>query len=128
VRINIALCRQTGCYPQHHQSTKEATMAYLLIRYTLKDGIEPADFERWVRETDQPGMRGLARVKAFDTFRATGLLMGEGAPSQSYFEIFEIDDLAGFTTEDMPGAVVQAIMGEFMGFVENPEFTIAEKI
>jgi REDY-like protein HapK len=103
-------------------------MAYLLLRYTLKDSVDPAAFERWVRETDQPGMRGLSRVKAFDTFRATGLLMGEGAPSQSYFEIFEIDDLAGFTAEDMPGAVVQAIMGEFMGFVENPEFTVAEKI
>jgi REDY-like protein HapK len=103
-------------------------MSYLLLRYTLKDGVDPTDFERWIRETDQPAMRGLSRVKAFDTFRATGLLMGEGAPSQSYFEIFEIDDLAGFTAEDMPGAVVQAIMGEFMGFVENPEFAVAEKI
>jgi hypothetical protein len=30
--------------------------------------------------------------------------------------------------EDMAGAVVQAVMGEFMQFVENPEFLIAEEV
>jgi hypothetical protein len=73
-------------------------------------------------------MRGLFHVKAFDTFRATGLLMGEGGPSKSYFEIFEVDDLAGFTSEDIAGKTVQGIMAQFMSFAENPEFTIAQKI
>ena len=103
-------------------------MSYLLIRYRLKDGVSPEAFESWVRDTDQPTMRSLRRVTGFDTFKATGLLMGEGAPSQAYFEIFEIDDLDGFTGEDMPGETVQAIMGQFMGFVDAPEFVIAEKL
>jgi hypothetical protein len=103
-------------------------MAYLLLRYNLKDGVSPADFEKWVKETDQPTMRSLKSVKAFDTWRATGLLMGEGAPSQSYFEIFEISDFDAFTSQDMPGDAVQAIMGQFMGFADNPEFVIAEKL
>jgi hypothetical protein len=103
-------------------------MAYLLIRYNLKDGVSPEEFESWVRDSDQPTMRALKRVMHFDSYRAVGLLMGEGAPSQSYFEMFEIDDLPGFTSEDMPGDTVQAIMGQFMGFVDNPEFVIAEKI
>jgi hypothetical protein len=103
-------------------------MAYLLLRYNLKAGVSAHDFEKWVHETDQPAMRSLSRVKAFDTFRATGLLMGEGAPSQAYFEIFEIDDLAGFTSEDMADELVQGIMGQFMDFADSPEFVIAEKI
>jgi REDY-like protein HapK len=103
-------------------------MAYLLIRYNLKDGVSADEFESWVRDTDQPTMRSLKRVMHFDTYKATGLLMGEGAPSQSYFEIFAIDDLDGFTSEDMPGDTVQSIMGQFMGFAEAPEFVIAEKI
>jgi hypothetical protein len=103
-------------------------MAFLLLRYNLKDGVAPADFEQWVREVDQPAIRSLQRVKAFETYRATGLLMGDGAPSQSYFEIFEIDDMAGFTGEDMAGSTLQSIMAEFMGFADNPEFTIAERI
>jgi REDY-like protein HapK len=103
-------------------------MSYLLIRYNLKDGVSRQDFESWVRDTDQPTMRSLQRIKHFDTYRATALLMGEGAPSQSYFEIFEIEDLDAFTAEDMPGDTVQTIMGQFMGFADNPEFVIAEKL
>jgi REDY-like protein HapK len=103
-------------------------MAFVMIRYNLQEGVTPADFESWVRDSDQPTMRALKRVESFETYRVTGLLMGDGAPSQSYFEIFEIDDLEGFTGEDMPGDTVQAIMGQFMGFAENPEFVIAERL
>ena len=103
-------------------------MAFLLLRYNLKAGVTEAQFEEWVKTTDQPAMRGLARVKSFETYKVSGLLMGEGAPAQSYFEIFEIDDLAGFTSEDMPGDVVQSVMGQFMQYVDNPEFAIADKL
>lgn len=103
-------------------------MPYLLIRYTLNEGVSSEEFETWVRDTDQPTMRSLKRVMYFDTYKVTGLLMGDGAPSQSYFEIFEIDDLEGFTGEDMPGDTVQSIMGQFMGFAAAPEFVIAEKV
>ncbi len=103
-------------------------MTYLMLRYNLKAGVSADQFESWVRETDQPTMRGIKRITNFETFRVSGLLMGEGAPSQSYFEIFEIDDFAGFTSQDLGGEIVQSIMGEFMGMVENPEFNIAERI
>ena len=103
-------------------------MAYLMLRYNLKDGVSREDFETWVKDTDQPTMRLLKSVKSFETWRATGLLMGEGAPSQDYFEIFEISDLAAFTGDDMPGDSVQAIMGQFMEFADNPEFVLAEKL
>jgi hypothetical protein len=103
-------------------------MAFIMIRYNLQEGVSPEDFESWVRDSDQPTMRALKRVESFETYRVTGLLMGDGAPSQSYFEIFEIDDLEGFTGEDMPGDTVQAIMSQFMGFADNPEFVIAERL
>ena len=103
-------------------------MAYLMLRYSLKDGVSRQDFETWVKDTDQPTMRSLKSVKSFETWRATGLLMGEGAPSQDYFEIFEIADFEAFTGEDMPGDTVQTIMGQFMGFADNPEFVLAEKL
>jgi REDY-like protein HapK len=103
-------------------------MAFVMIRYNLQEGVAREDFESWVRDSDQPTMRSLKRVESFETYRVTGLLMGDGAPSQSYFEIFEIEDLEGFTGEDMPGDTVQAIIGQFMGFADNPEFVIAEKL
>jgi REDY-like protein HapK len=103
-------------------------MAAIILKYRLKDGVSPADFEEWVRMVDQPAMRALSRVAAFDTYKVTGLLMGEGAPSVSYVEVFDVPDLAGFTGEDMAGETVQGIMGQFMGFAEAPEFLVAEKL
>jgi hypothetical protein len=103
-------------------------MAKLILLYTLKDGVAPSDFEHWVRETDYPQMRGLERVKSFQTYRAEKLLMGEGEPSVDYVEIFDIPDLDGFTTEDMPGETVQSVMGQFMGFADAPQFIICSDV
>lgn len=103
-------------------------MTTLILRYRLKAGTTAADFETWVTTVDHPSMRGLRRVKRFETYKVTGLLMGEGPPSADYIEVFEIDDFAGFTGEDMAGATVQSVMGAFMGMVDAPEFMIASAI
>lgn len=103
-------------------------MAQLILLYNLKDGVSRDDFENWVTAVDYPAMRGLERVKSFTTYRTEKLLMGEGAPSVQYVEIFDIPDLDGFTTEDMPGDTVQSVMGAFMGFAEAPQFIISEAI
>ena len=103
-------------------------MGAIILKYRLKPGVTQADFEHWVRTVDQPAMRGLARVQAFNTYRVTGLLMGEGAPSTEYVEVFEVEDIAGFTGEDMAGDTVQSIMCQFLGFADAPEFLLAERI
>ena len=103
-------------------------MSTIIIRYRLKQGVAPAEFERWVAASDHPAMRGLARVASFETYRVTGLLLGEGQPSSDYVEVFRIDDLAGFMSEDMGGATVQGVMGAFMGFADEPEFLVAEAV
>ena len=103
-------------------------MANLILIYKLQPTVTQADFETWVRTVDYPAMRGLKRIKSFTTYRATGLLVGEGSPSMDYIEIFEIPDFAGFTTEDMGGATVQTIMGQFMGFAESPQFVLVEEV
>lgn len=103
-------------------------MAAIILKYRLKPGVTRADFEHWVRTADQPAMRSLASVSAFNTYRVTGLLIGEGQPSADYVEVFDLADLAAFTGTDMPGETVQAIMGQFMGFAEAPEFLLAEAV
>ena len=102
--------------------------ANLMLTYKLKPGVSPADFENWVRTTDYPAMRGLKRVRSFTTYRATGLLMGEGSPLMDYMEVFEIPDFAGFMQEDMASPTVQNIMGQFMGFAEAPQFVLVDEV
>ncbi len=103
-------------------------MANVLLHYTLKPGTSPEDYEEWVRSTDYPTMRGIARVANFSNHRVRGLLMGEGEPGMHYVEIFDIPDLDGFVGEDMPGPVIQGIMGDFMSRVENPVFIVLDEI
>lgn len=103
-------------------------MSAIIITYSLRPNVAPADFENWVKAHDHPTMRGLARVERFETYRVTGLLMGVGSPSCSYVEIFDVSDLAGFTETDMTSAAVQAVLGQFTGFASAPEFMIAEAI
>lgn len=103
-------------------------MANVMLLYKLKPGVTRADFEAWVRTTDYPAMRGLKRVASFVNHRAERLLLGEGAPSVDYVEVFDIPDLDGFVAEDMPGGVVQQVMGQFMGFADTPEFLVVKPV
>ena len=100
----------------------------LMILYSLKAGVTPADFEAWVKSTDYPGMRGLGSVADFRTHRAEKLLMGDGKPTVQYIETFSIPNLDAFVAEDMPGATLQGIMGQFMGFAEAPQFIVVSEI
>lgn len=103
-------------------------MAKVILTYRLKPGVTQQSFEDWVRSTDYPTMRGLTRVASFANHRVRGLLIGEGDPGMDYIEIFDIPDLDGFTAEDMPGPVVQGIMGDFMGRVDDAKFIVLDEV
>lgn len=103
-------------------------MAKVILTYRLKPDVSPQSFEDWVRTVDYPTMRGLTRVASFANHRVRGLLIGEGDPGMDYVEIFDIPDLDGFTAEDMPGPVVQGIMGDFMGRVDDVKFIVLDEL
>ncbi|HAY07062.1 MAG TPA: REDY-like protein HapK [Hyphomonas sp.] len=110
------------------KEVKAAPVTTLFVMYTLKEGVTPEQFEQWVRETDQPAMRSLARVQDFRTYRAERLLMGEGAPGVAYIEAFAIPDLDGFIAEDLGSETVQQVTAGFMGLAEAPQFIIVSEV
>ncbi|MDO9471523.1 MAG: hypothetical protein Q7J28_00565 [Caulobacter sp.] len=103
-------------------------MAKLFLTYRLKPGVSAETFEAWIRDKDYPAMRGLTRVSSYVNHRAERLLMGEGSPSMDDIEVFDIPDLDGFVAQDMPGGVVQGVMGEFMGLVDDPRFVVVSDV
>jgi hypothetical protein len=103
-------------------------MSKIIHTYKLKSGVNREQFENWQKEFDYPNMRGLKRVSNFINHRVIRTLMGEQPPSTDYVEVFEISDLEGFIQEDMAGSIVQSLMGQFIGYVENPEFLIVEEV
>lgn len=103
-------------------------MAKVILQYRLKPGTSKDEFEAWVRSTDYPAMRGISRVASFANHRVRGLLFDDGDPGMDYIEIFDIPDLDGFTSEDIPGEIIQGIMGDFMGRVDNPVYIVADEV
>ena len=104
-------------------------MASLFLLYRLKPGVTREAYEAWTRERDYPVMRGLRHVASFVTHRATRLLLDPlGTPSVDYVEVFEVSDVDAFMAEDFPGQAVQAILGEFMERVDNPEIIVGEPV
>jgi hypothetical protein len=54
--------------------------------------------------------------------------MDAGAPSVDYIELFDIPDIAGFVSEDIPGAALRKDMEEFRGFAQSPEYLLASLV
>lgn len=103
-------------------------MTQIILLYNLQDGVSREEFHNWITTVDYPKMRGLASVDSFRTFETRSLLMGEDSPAYQYVEVFDINDMAAFTGTDMPGDIVQSVMGQFMGFADAPQFIIAEEV
>ncbi|CAN1561668.1 REDY-like protein HapK [Caulobacteraceae bacterium] len=103
-------------------------MANVMITYKLKAGVSREDFEAWVRSYDYPGIRAIKRVASFVNHRVERLLIGEGAPSVDYVEVFDIPDLDGFTAEDLGSPALQTIMGAFMAWVDDPQFLVVSAV
>jgi hypothetical protein len=103
-------------------------MANVMITYKLKAGVTRDAFETWVRTYDYPNIRGLKRVAGFTNHRVERRLIGEGAPTLDYVEVFDIPDLDGFTAEDLGSDHLQAVMGAFMAWVEDPQFLVVSPI
>ena len=103
-------------------------MANVMITYKLKPGVTREAFEAWVRTYDYPNIRGIRRVAAFTNHRVERLLIGEGPPSADYVEVFDIPDLDGFVAEDLGGDHLQAVMGQFMAWADNPQFLVVSPV
>ncbi len=58
----------------------------------LRDGVEPAAYERFVREVDYPFARKLPTIRSYVVTRLDGLWEGGTAP-YDYLEVVEITEL-----------------------------------
>ena len=68
----------------------------IIALFNLKPGIDPADYEKFVRETDAPTARNLPSVISWRGLKASGLFGSDATAPYQYFEIIDITDVAGF--------------------------------
>lgn len=66
------------------------------VRYvitTLKPGVKPADYERWLREYDYRVAKTLPSIISYRTHRIKGPINGAESTGWSYIERIEVRDV-----------------------------------
>jgi hypothetical protein len=103
-------------------------LAHILILYKLKPGVAREDFEHWLTTSSAPTLRGIKRLKDLTVYRVEKRVMEAGEPSVDYVELFDIPDIAGFVSQDIPGPALRKDMEEFRGFAQSPEYLLASPV
>jgi uncharacterized protein (TIGR02118 family) len=83
----------------------------------LREGVDPADYERWVREVDYPLARSLPSIRSYVVTRLDGLLMEEGKAPYDHLEVVEITSLEDYRAALSGGPEVEAFFEEWSSYV-----------
>ena len=81
------------------------------IRYvitTLKPGVEPEDYERWLREYDYRVAKTLPSIVSYRTHRIEGSINGAEAAGWNYIERIEVRDKEQYA-KDLASPADQAL-------------------
>ena len=95
-------------------------MAYrVFFLNRLREGVDPAAYEQWVRQTDYPIARSQPSIERYEVTRLDATLDG-GPPGYHYLEVLEITDIdqyrQAFTTPEF-----RRLLSEWSQFVESSE-------
>lgn len=86
-------------------------MPTMIVLVRLKEGVDPADYERWVLESYAPAVRELPSVSDWRNHRIVSLLGSDAEPPYRYVVTLEVTDLEGLA-QDMAGGRMQALISE----------------
>jgi hypothetical protein len=94
------------------------------IRYvitTLKKGVKPEDYERWLREYDYPVARTLPSIVSYRTHRIEGPINGAEGAGWQYIERIEISDREQYA-RDIASPAGQELMRQlYDSYLERPK-------
>lgn len=70
----------------------------------LNDGVDGAEYERWVRDVDYPKARAIPAITSYEVVRVDGPLRDSGVP-YDYIEVAVISDLESYRADlvSLPG-------------------------
>lgn len=84
----------------------------------LRPGVDPADYEEWVRQVDYPIARAQGAILAYTVTRIEGTLSGEGSSPFSHLEVIDVTDIEAYRAlGSRPD--FQELISEWSQFVEE---------
>lgn len=99
-------------------------MVFFLAR--LKPGVDPAAYERWVREVDYPSAKKLQSIISYTNYRLVAPFRKADVP-YDYLEVVHVTDLEAYR-QDLAGPDAQQLRQQLMEFIEPSDNFIGEAI
>lgn len=94
------------------------------VRYvitTLKPGVNPADYERWVREYDYRVARSLPSIISYRAHRITGSITGAAEAGWNYIERIEVRDVEQYQKDLASPAGQELIRQLYEHYLDRPK-------
>jgi hypothetical protein len=86
----------------------------------LREGVDPADYERFLRETDYPLTRKLLPVSYYQATRLEGRAVSKGEVPFEYIEVLDVDDYEAYTdTFESPSPEVADLIQRVFSYVDD---------
>ncbi len=101
-------------------------MTTMIVMLNLKEGVEPAAYERWAREVDGPTARSLASVSDWHVYRVSSLVGSDARPPCQYIEVVQVNDVDQLG-RDIASEKMQHASAELAQFAEPPMFILTEQ-
>jgi hypothetical protein len=89
----------------------------LIVLVTLREGVAPEEYERFIRERYAPVARSLPSVSAWDGYRVSGLLASGDPPPCRYVVVVEVTDPAAFG-RDVADEPMRTLLAELHPYAE----------
>jgi hypothetical protein len=86
----------------------------------LRPGVDPADYESWIRRIDYPVARNSRVILRYDVTRIDGTLDGAGVPSVNYLEVLEVTSIEEYRAVGTTPEFVK-LLEEWATYVELDE-------
>jgi hypothetical protein len=86
----------------------------------LAEGVDPAAYERWVREVDYPKARSIPSILSYDVVRIDGPLRDAGVP-YDYVEVVEVSDLEAYRSDLASLSDREQFVAELRAFVPSAD-------
>lgn len=94
------------------------------VRYvitTLKPGVKPEDYERWLREYDYPVAKTLPSIVSYRTSRIVGPINGAEQAGWSYIERIEVRDVEQYQKDLASPAGQELLRQLYDRYLERPK-------
>jgi hypothetical protein len=95
---------------------------------TLRDGVERADYEEWIRRVDYPVARRQPSIQNYVVTRLEGRLDGDAPPPYQYLEVIEITDIDEYRQDMSGNPEFEALLSEWSRYVGESIAVYGENI